>query len=156
MKKSWILLVGFIIASSLALYLRHVYESRRSETALLLRASQYWEAIRENDLVTAYQLEAETAAGTLLPHDVELKREWGLRVVEFKLGAVEFFDDYAEIKMTLEITYPDSTRTRNKSSKDLWTFTKGYWFHGAPGKSSLRPRNQSDPAAAPWNPFNPQ
>jgi hypothetical protein len=108
------------------------YYTNHSEIALMQRANAYWEAIRVNDLQTAYQLEAETAVGNLLPHDVEVKPEWGLRVVQFRLGKIEIDGDMAEIDVTTILTmlefngnvFPGGTK------KDVWTFVDGQWFHG--------------------------
>lgn len=154
MKKKWIFIQSVLFAVLVAGYFWRDYISKHSEEALLRRANQYWEAIKLNDLVTAYKLEAETVNGGLLPHDVELKHDWGIRIVNFKLGSVQYFDDYATIELSTEITLPDSTKTRNRRPvEDVWTFTKGQWFHGTVGGSMMRRRSSPKPGAAPWNPF---
>lgn len=119
------------------------YYSRHREKTLLERADRYWNAVRLNDLATAYGLDAEAARGTLQPHEVDKGRDWSIRLVSFTLGEITYYDNHAEILLTKEVTWPDSkTKTHQKPPvKDLWTFMKGQWYHGAPekGSSSLRP-----------------
>lgn len=156
MKKSLLVLLGVLVAGGYAWYDSY---SRHSETTLMKRANTYWEAIRSNDLVTAYQMETEAAMGTLAPHEVELRRDWGVRVVGYQLKQGVIDGDKAEIPIELEVTLPDSeTKTKKKpGKKDFWTFLKGQWYHGMPqaGTSLLRRHEQPEPDAAPWNPFNP-
>ena len=118
------------------------YKSRHSEERLLERARAYWGARVANDLVTAYQLEAETVAGNLLPHEVKKGVDYGIRLTGYKLGDVNYYDEHAELSVKLQMTWPDSkTKTRWKPPiKDLWTFTRGQWYHGAPewGGSGIR------------------
>jgi len=155
MSKKTILLLGLLITSLAGGIAWYSYQSRHSEAALIARAHEYWEAVKIHDLVTAYQMEAETARGTLFPHEVELRHDWGVRVVGYQLGKVDYFDDYAEIEMSMEITLPDSTKTQTKKGKkDVWTFMKGYWYHGVPGDSVMRRRHRPQATAAPWNPFS--
>jgi hypothetical protein len=156
MKKSLLVLFSVLVAGGVAWYDSY---SRHSEAALMERANTYWEAIRSNDLVTAYQLETETAMGTLAPHEVELRRDWGVRVVGYRLDPGVIDGDKAEIPIVLEVTLPDSeTKTKKKSGKkDFWTYIKGQWYHGIPqpGTSLMRGHAPPPPDAAPWNPFNP-
>ena len=122
-------------------YFGYDYHSRHSEAELLRRADLYWESIRINDLETAYLLEAEAEAGLLQPHEVAVRRDWGRRLAGFKLGAVTYMQNHAEIELTREITLPDSTQTKTYPvQKDLWTFMNGHWFHGEPeaGTSTMR------------------
>lgn len=146
-----------------AVYAWFDFQSRRSESTLLARAHQYWEARRLNDYLTAYELEAETANGQLAPDEVETRPEWGQRVYSFQFGGVEYFNDQAEIELTLETIIREFTKPTGKStSKDLWTFIKGQWYHGAAEKGGAgirkpgsfqppQPANppESTPAAAP-------
>jgi hypothetical protein len=144
-----------------AVYAWFDFQSRRSESTLLARAHQYWEARRLNDYLTAYELEAETANGQLAPDEVETRPEWGQRVYSFQFGGVEYFNDQAEIELTLETIIREFTKPTGKStSKDLWTFIKGQWYHGAPEKGGAgirkpgsfqppQPANPTESAPAP-------
>lgn len=156
MKRLLLVLLAALMAGAYAWYDSY---SRHSESALMERANVYWEAVRTNDLVTAYQLETETAMGTLAPHEVELHRDWGVRVVGYQLEPGVIDGDRAEIPIVLEVTLPDSeTKTKKKrGKKDFWTFLKGQWYHGIPqaGTSFVRRHAAPVPDAAPWNPFNP-
>lgn len=117
------------------------------EEALRERAKDYWEAMRLNDLQTAYNMEAETVAGTLLPHEVEVKREWGMRVVEYRLGDATIYGDKGEIKVALTMTmaefeghtFPGGMLT------DYWTFMRGKWYHGTPDQGASAMRRKIDP-----------
>jgi hypothetical protein len=135
-------LIGLLILLvGVAGYFAYDYQARHSEAELLRRATLYWESIRINDLETAYLLEAEAEAGLLQPHEVAVSQDWGRRLLGFKLGAVTYVKNHAEIELTREITLPDSTKTKTYAGKkDLWTFTNGHWFHGEPeaGTSSMR------------------
>lgn len=156
MKKTLLVLLLVLAAGGYAWYDGY---SRHSEATLMKRANQYWGAVRSNDLVTAYELETETVMGTLAPHEVALRRDWGVRVVGYKLGQAVITGDRAEIPVTLEVTRPDSeTKTKTKSGKkDIWIYVKGQWHHGIPqaGTSLMRRQAPLQPDAAPWNPFNP-
>lgn len=143
------LILGLIIGLMLVVganYIR-LYLKNHSEEALKQRANVYWEAIRLNDLQTAYKLEAETAAGNLLPHDVEVNPEWGLKVVQFNLGNVVIVGDVGEIDVTTMLTmmefggktFPGGTK------KDLWSFVDGQWFHGTPQVGGAGIRKRPDP-----------
>lgn len=121
------------------------YHFRHREATLVARATDYWTAIKDHDLLTAYHLEAEAAAGLLPPHEVETARVWGVRLMGFSLGSIDYFGDKAEILLTRELTYPDTQqgKTRTKPPvKDLWTFYQGQWYHGVPeqGGSGIRRR----------------
>ena len=121
------------------------YYERHREATLLKRADTYWSALAAHDLETAYHLEAETANGLLRPDEVELVREWGVRLVRFKFGEINYYDHYAEIMVTRDLTYPDSESGKIRTKppiKDLWVFFKGEWYHGAPekGGSGIRKR----------------
>lgn len=121
------------------------YYLRHREATLVARATNYWNAIKSHDLITAYHLEAESAAGLLPPHEVETARIWGVRLMSFSLGAIEYFGDKAEILVTKELTYPDTqtAKTRIKpAAKDVWTFYQGQWYHGIPevGSAGIRKR----------------
>ena len=130
----WILLLALVGSGLWALD----YYQRRSEKTLLARANRYWEAVRLNDFRTAFELEAEARAGTLLPHQVETFQDWGVRLVGFQLGSIIYYADHAEIELSQEVTRPDSkTKTKTKPMvKDLWTFMNGAWYHGSPEKGS--------------------
>lgn len=136
MKRPIILaLVGLALASASGFMID--YHLRHREAALVARANEYWTAIQLHDLLTAYYLEAETAAGLLQPHEVETDRFWGLRLVNFTLGSISYFGDRAEIEVSREMTYPDTQlgKTRNKPPiRDVWSFYKGRWYHGLPEK----------------------
>ena len=120
------------------LILGYDYYRRHSEQTLMTRAQLYWDAVRVNDLYTAYNLEAEKQAGTLYPHQIRKRQDWGVRLVGFSLGAVTYYGDHAEVEVTREMTWPDSReKSRIKPPiKDLWTFMNGEWFHGSPEKGS--------------------
>lgn len=128
----WLALALIMLA---ALYAWFDFQHRHSEATLLARAHQYWVARRLNDYVTAYKLEAETANGQLSPEEVETRPEWGQRITSFQLGAVEYYSDHAEIELTVETIIREFSRPTGKNTtKDLWTFIKGQWYHGAPEK----------------------
>ena len=120
------------------------FKSRHSEERLLERVKVYWGARVANDLVTAYQLEAETVSGNLLPHEVKKGVDYGIRLTGYDLGAVSYYDKHAEIMIKLQMTWPDSkTKTHWKPPyKDLWTFTHGQWYHGAPETGGAGIRDQ--------------
>lgn len=124
-------------------YYGYDYYIRHSEAELLRRATMYWEAVRVNDLQTAYSLEAEAAAGLLQPHEVASTQDWGRRLVGYELGGVIYSRNHAEIEISKEITLPDSMQTKMyPGRKDIWTFVNGQWFHGEPeaGTSIMRKR----------------
>lgn len=136
----WVSVIAVLaIGGGAYLWWNHV---NHGEDALRERAAAYWEAIRLNDLHTAYNMEAETLNGTLLPHEVEVKREWGMRVVEYQLGDATIYGDKAEIKVTLTMTMAEfEGRTfPGGMLTDYWTFMRGKWYHGTPdeGSSALR------------------
>ena len=141
-KLHWILAViglGFVLAAGWG----YDYQRRHSEDALMARAHEYWEALRVNDLQTAFGFEAEALSGSLLPHEIQKRPDWGIRLVGFKFGEVTYYANHAEIEVTREMTWPDSktNKTRIKPPiKDLWTFTRGEWYHGSTdkGSSSMR------------------
>lgn len=111
------------------------YQYRRSEEALLERAKIYWEAVRLNDMQTAYRMEAETAAGNLLPHEVEHRHDFGMRVVRYTLGKVNMIGgDAAEIGITTEVTMNEfgGHTIPGSDRQDQWTFIDGQWHHGTP------------------------
>lgn len=136
MKRFW--LIALIAALLFGAYKGYDYTTRHSETTLLARAHDYWEAVRINDLVTAYHLEAEAENGQLAPDEVELRHEWNMRVVGYQLGKVTYYGNHAEIEVSLEHTLPDTKtgKTTKSKGKDLWTFLNGQWYHGAPEKGA--------------------
>lgn len=143
----WVAAALTMIAVALVFFWRnHV---NHSEEALLQRVNEYWEAIKVNDLYTAYHLEAETASGNLLPHEVEVRREWGMQIVDFTLGDVTMYGDNAEIKVNTTMTmaefegrtFPGGVMT------DTWVFMKGKWYHGWPEKGGAAIRKKPDPFA---------
>jgi hypothetical protein len=137
-----------------AVYAWFDFQDRHSEASLLARANQYWEARRLNDYLSAYELEAETASGQLAPDEVETRPEWGQRLHSFKLGPVEYFNDHAEIELTTDFTIREFTKPMGASTKkDLWTFIKGRWYHGAPEKGGAGIRKPG--SAQPPQPANP-
>jgi len=142
MKKYRVIGIIGLLSLLVAGYFGYDYHKRHGEAALLGKANQFWDAIRVNDLVTAYNMEAEMLHGTLHPDDVKLRQDWGIRLVSFKLGAITYYGNHAEIELTRELTWPDSkTKTRMKPPiKDTWTFTQGQWYHGflEKGTSSMR------------------
>lgn len=150
-------LLAFCMMLAGAVYGWFDFQQRHSEASLLARANDYWEARRLNDYLTAYELEAETANGQLAPDEVETRPEWGQRLHSFKLGPVEYFNDHAEIELTTEYTIREFTRPMGASTKkDLWTFIKGRWYHGAPEKGGAgirKPGSAQPPQAA--NPTEP-
>jgi hypothetical protein len=147
----WLAVGAMLLAAG---YAGFDFYARHSEAALLARAHQYWEARRLNDYLTAYELEAETANGQLAPDEVETRPEWGLRVYSFQLGGVEYFSDQAEIELTVETIIREFTKPNGKStSKDLWTFIKGQWYHGAAEKGGAGIRKEG--SAKPPPPANP-
>lgn len=124
--------------------LAEFYKNHR-EAELLQRAEIYWDSIRSHDMETAYLMESETSCGTLMPDEVEMRRDWGTRLVKFSLGPVSYYSSHAEISLKKTITQPDTQTGKTKEmpdSQDLWTFCSGKWYHGTPeyGTSSLRRR----------------
>jgi hypothetical protein len=121
------------------------FRSRHSEARLLERANTYWGARVVNDLATAYELEAEAVSGNLLPHEVKKGVDYGVRLTGYEVGTVSYYEGHAEVQVKLQVTWPDSkTQTRWKPAiKDLWTFTHGQWFHGAPEKGGAGIRDRS-------------
>ena len=137
-----------VLLAAAAGYFAYDYHSRHSEEELLRRATLYWESIRINDLETAYLMEAEAEAGLLQPHEVALRQDWGRRLAGFKLGAVTYVQNHAEIELIREITLPDTVKTKTyPPQKDLWTFMNGRWFHGEPeaGTSTMRKTPEAPP-----------
>ncbi len=134
MKKIVASLLGLVLLVTLG-YFGLRYYRQHDEPALLARANAYWSAVQANDLVTAYELESSRLKGLLLPHEVGITREWGMRIVGFQLGAVTFYGDHAEVELTTEITLPDTQTGKTRKigpHKDLWTYIEGSWYHGAP------------------------
>ncbi len=148
MKRSTIIgSVVMLVVAGYGIYAGLDFKTRHSEARLLERAHAYWGARVVNDLGTAYELEAEAVSGNLLPHEVKKGVDYGVRVTGFELGAVSYYEGNAEVQVKLQMTWPDSkTQTRWKPPfKDLWTFTHGQWFHGAPEKGGAGIRNRSAP-----------
>jgi hypothetical protein len=147
----WLAVGALLLAAGYAWF---DFQNRHSEATLLARANQYWEARRLNDYLTAYELEAETANGQLAPDEVETRPEWGQRLHSFKLGPVEYFNDHAEIELTTDFTIREFTKPMGASTKkDLWTFIKGRWYHGAAEKGGAGIRKPG--SAQPPQPANP-
>jgi hypothetical protein len=67
---------------------------------------------------------------------------------------VEYFNDHAEIELTTDFTIREFTKPMGASTKkDLWTFIKGRWYHGAPEKGGAGIRKPG--SAQPPQPANP-
>jgi hypothetical protein len=154
----WLAIGALLLAAG---YAGFDFQNRHSEATLLARAHQYWEARRLNDYLTAYELEAETANGQLAPDEVETRPEWGQRLYSYKLGSVDYYNGHAEIELTTEYLIRELSKPAGGgTAKDLWTFIKGQWYHGAPEKGGagirkpgsaqpLPPANPTEPAPAP-------
>jgi hypothetical protein len=119
------------------------YATRHGEAALLERAQKYWEAIRINDLSTAYYLEAETVNGQLAPDEVKVNQGWGMRLYSFRLGKASIDGKTAEVEMSREFFMNESSEPfEGRTIKDRWTFINNQWYHGTPekGGSGIRDR----------------
>lgn len=146
MKRSKIISMAILlILGGVGIYAWMDFQSRHSEARLLERVNAYWTARVVNDLATAYELEAETASGNLLPHEVKKGVDYGVRLTGYEVGEVSYYEGHAEVQVKLQMTWPDSrAQTRWKPPhKDLWTFTHGQWFHGAPEKGGAGIRDRS-------------
>ncbi len=131
----WIVVVFALLCVGGYFFWSHQQAAKKE--ALLSRASAYWESIRINDLVTAYQMEAETIAGTFLPHEVALRRNFDMRLVSYVLGDAVFLDDNsAEIAINGRYTMMEfgGQDFPVGGAKDYWTYMNGNWYHGHPEK----------------------
>jgi len=134
-KKLWIPLV--VILSIFGSYKAINYYLNHRESALIDRAALYWNAVAANDILTIFQLQAESAHGNLTPDEVKLGRDWSTRLIHFDLAEVTTHGNSAEIQVKREITLPDTTTGKTMvypPFKDHWTFIKGEWYHGTPEK----------------------
>ena len=143
--KVFLSVLGAAVAITVGRYAWN-YQRNHSIESLMYRAEQYWEAIRVNDLQTAYNLEAETKAGTFLPHEVEVNPEWGLKVVQFKITNEEVKGDLGQIDVTTLLTMREfgGKTFPGGIKKDIWTFMDGEWFHGTPQVGGAGIRKKPD------------
>ena len=125
------------IVQGWALYSRQLHEKQ-----LEARAHAYWEALRLNDLQTAYRMETETATGHLLPHEVEVRRGFGMKVGSYTLSNIAVNGPTATLDVAVMLTMADfqGKTFPGGTLKDQWSLIDGVWYHGStqPGSALIR------------------
>ncbi|MEW6694986.1 MAG: hypothetical protein AB1371_08580 [Pseudomonadota bacterium] len=99
-------------------------------TALLERARAYWNAIRTNDLVTAWQYEAISRdPNWSLPN--YLKRVGGIQYHEVQVRSVKAQQqDRAEVEVYQRFSVPLARlRDQEATIVDRWVRIEGRWYH---------------------------
>ena len=142
------LVLGAAVLGSILVYWYQVnYYANRTEERLMQRVNAYWEAVRVNDLRTAYEMEAETVNGDFSPDEVEHRRQWDMKIVGYILGKPSLAEDSAtiEVKTVLTMMEFDGNTFTGGARQDIWTYVKGDWYHGKPERGGAGIRKTPEP-----------
>jgi hypothetical protein len=134
MKNKTVTIIVSILLMLAAGYFWYTHEMKARQAQLIDRVNAYWEAIRINDLYTAYNMEASAISGFATPDQVELQRDFNASITGYSVGDVLFYGDHAEIEIKTQMTMPDFEGKSFSAGgrKDSWTYMRGEWYHGSP------------------------
>lgn len=143
--KSW-MVASLMVCVALA----GCVEKKSDSEELQERARAYWEAMRVNDLITIYQMEAASLDGRLIAADMRNMLNLPSRLLSYTIQPPVISGDTAMVDVDLKLTKPGMKGTGFDipTRNDHWSRIDGTWYHGRT-KDAVAPPGSPSPSVTP-------
>lgn len=110
-----------------------------AEQVLTERAHQYWEAIKLNDLSTAYRLESGSLNGALTASAFRQGLARAAPLIDYQINGVRIDGSGAQVDIRVRYKLPQLRDPVTWNRSNPWVLIDGQWYHQTPAATSTAP-----------------